>query len=222
MEHGIHTSRAQYWAHLVVPRRKLCRYPVNQMRLHIERNDLNVIPGHSKDGAVTGWGYLVRQDEPFIKSTPVAEHYFRDFAYEHDRDLGLRGQALIARILRDQHHIVEMIDTREAQLLEGYDALVDGRRVEFKTEGYDSANLFVQKDEHDHRPTVGGQYTSMPGLRYQQNRPNLSFVGYDPHGRFLHYCHCGEWGAYGYGVNRAIGELGRWYCARHKPEEGNQ
>jgi hypothetical protein len=27
---------------------------------------------------------------------------------------------------------------------------------------------------------------------------------------FLHNCHCGEWGAFGYGD--------QWYCARHRPD----
>jgi hypothetical protein len=35
---------------------------------------------------------------------------------------------------------------------------------------------------------------------------------------FVHYCHCGQWGAFGYGVDLLHGKLGRWYCAEHRRE----
>jgi hypothetical protein len=39
-------------------------------------------------------------------------------------------------------------------------------------------------------------------------------------GLFLHFCaECGAWGAFGYGVNMRAGQLGRWYCAAHRPQE---
>jgi hypothetical protein len=38
-------------------------------------------------------------------------------------------------------------------------------------------------------------------------------------GLFLHFCaECGAWGAYGYGVNLRADQLGRWYCAAHRPQ----
>ena len=58
------------------------------------------------------------------------------------------------------------------------------------------------------------------------------FVGFDEQGRFLHYCFCGAWGAFGFGTNRNADppQLGRWYCGEHKhmgdrneqPEAGHQ
>jgi hypothetical protein len=40
-------------------------------------------------------------------------------------------------------------------------------------------------------------------------------------GRFLHFCtECGAWGSFGYGVSLRAGQLGRWYCAAHRPQEG--
>jgi hypothetical protein len=44
------------------------------------------------------------------------------------------------------------------------------------------------------------------------------FVGYDIAGHFLHYCHCGRWGAYGYGVFPEQGKLGEWFCDEHRPD----
>jgi hypothetical protein len=35
---------------------------------------------------------------------------------------------------------------------------------------------------------------------------------------FMHYCHCGRWGAFGYGVDLLNGKLGRWYCTEHRRE----
>ena len=38
-------------------------------------------------------------------------------------------------------------------------------------------------------------------------------------GLFLHFCvECGAWGAFGYGVNLRADQLGRWYCAAHRPK----
>jgi hypothetical protein len=35
---------------------------------------------------------------------------------------------------------------------------------------------------------------------------------------FVHYCHCGHWGAFGYGVDLLRGKEGIWYCAQHRRE----
>src|ERR1700722_4084325 len=36
---------------------------------------------------------------------------------------------------------------------------------------------------------------------------------------FLHFClECGAWAAFGYGVNLRADQLGRWYCAAHRPQ----
>ena len=36
----------------------------------------------------------------------------------------------------------------------------------------------------------------------------------------LHFCvDCGRFGPYGYGVHLGAGQLGRWYCREHRPED---
>jgi hypothetical protein len=40
---------------------------------------------------------------------------------------------------------------------------------------------------------------------------------YDEYDRLLHYCQCGEWGAFGYNVDLRNGKLGNWYCFEHRP-----
>lgn len=34
---------------------------------------------------------------------------------------------------------------------------------------------------------------------------------------FIHLCHCGKWGEYGYGVKLLKGREGRWFCRDHRP-----
>jgi hypothetical protein len=33
---------------------------------------------------------------------------------------------------------------------------------------------------------------------------------------FEHYCHCGKWGSFGYGVRLLKGQPGTWYCFEHR------
>jgi hypothetical protein len=48
----------------------------------------------------------------------------------------------------------------------------------------------------------------------------FGFVGYDEAGRFEHYCEvCNAEASFGFGVSLRAGELGRWFCARHKPDD---
>ena len=44
------------------------------------------------------------------------------------------------------------------------------------------------------------------------------FVGFNAKGMFIHICHCGVWGAFGFGVSVRNDKLGTWYCAEHNPE----
>jgi hypothetical protein len=39
-------------------------------------------------------------------------------------------------------------------------------------------------------------------------------------GIFLHFCaHCGSFAPFGFGVSLRTGDVGRWYCTRHRPED---
>lgn len=42
------------------------------------------------------------------------------------------------------------------------------------------------------------------------------FVGYDAADRFVHYCHCGAWGAFGFNVALCNDRLGTWHCREHR------
>jgi hypothetical protein len=39
---------------------------------------------------------------------------------------------------------------------------------------------------------------------------------------FEHFCHCGKWGNFGYGVSLRNGREGNWYCFEHRPETVNK
>jgi hypothetical protein len=39
----------------------------------------------------------------------------------------------------------------------------------------------------------------------------------EPRRPFEHYCHCGRWGAFGYGVSLRNDRPGEWFCADHRP-----
>jgi hypothetical protein len=39
--------------------------------------------------------------------------------------------------------------------------------------------------------------------------------------RFEHYCWCGKWGSFGYGVNLRNGAEGNWFCRLHRPGRKN-
>jgi hypothetical protein len=37
------------------------------------------------------------------------------------------------------------------------------------------------------------------------------------HEPFKHYCHCGKWASFGYGVKFRAGGEGKWFCREHRP-----
>jgi hypothetical protein len=58
--------------------------------------------------------------------------------------------------------------------------------------------------------------TELPKLKPKEVPPP-GFVGYDSDGHFIHFCHCGEFGAFGVGYFPRKGQYGVWYCKEHKP-----
>ena len=56
----------------------------------------------------------------------------------------------------------------------------------------------------------------LPTLKKDETPPP-SFVGYSHDGHFVHYCHCGEWGAFSVGYDSKNGKFGTWFCKEHRP-----
>ena len=59
--------------------------------------------------------------------------------------------------------------------------------------------------------------TASTPLRQIETEAVPGFVGYDERGRFVHFCHCGRWGDFGFGYFPRRGQLGRWFCRSHRP-----
>jgi len=55
----------------------------------------------------------------------------------------------------------------------------------------------------------------LPRLKKGETPPP-GFIGYDYEGHFMHYCHCGEWAAFGSGYFPRKGQFGVWTCREHK------
>lgn len=55
--------------------------------------------------------------------------------------------------------------------------------------------------------------SEMPDIGAVRN----GFVGHEPSGALVHYCHCGKWGSFGEGVSLRKDQLGAWYCGAHRP-----
>ena len=56
----------------------------------------------------------------------------------------------------------------------------------------------------------------LPTLR-KGEAPPPGFVGYSHDGHFIHYCHCGKEGPFGFGYFPKKGQFGNWFCREHKP-----
>jgi hypothetical protein len=48
----------------------------------------------------------------------------------------------------------------------------------------------------------------------------MNFTDAPRHEPFKHYCHCGKWASFGYGVKLRAGVEGKWFCREHRPRRG--
>lgn len=90
-ERGIKNTKADIWAHLFPQEAQLYWYYVRHMRDHIADAKPPLTPGKSKDGSVTGWGYLIKISQPFITACPIPKEMVDAFDWENgtDRQVGL-------------------------------------------------------------------------------------------------------------------------------------
>lgn len=223
---GIFTTESKMWLHFhpFVP--ALYWYRVADCLEYISSMGLRPIDGRSKDGTVTGSGYLVPKDAPFIKRRLIDQSRIAGIEWNKqsmtDREAGDKGADIVidlirAGIISDLGNSVTILQSASAQNA-GKDILINGVAADIKTERVISANLFVQESEGGHKPTLLGdgsnRYTPMTPFGHEPG-----FVGFDKDGHFLHYCHCGAEASFGYGVSLLRGQLGTWYCRDHRPAE---
>lgn len=165
IQHGIHTSGADFWVHLhplEKPAPAIYWYAVRHMREHLT-NVVALTNGKSKDGTVTGNGVLVKKNEPFIRRvnmpTAIAEYF--DWGNGTDRQAGL---------LWGEQAMDWLLSTAQLQIPFFTASRLQGRRqqihlgdfgvqfhmpevilAEVKTERVQSQNLFVQTAEGGHK-----------------------------------------------------------------------
>jgi hypothetical protein len=159
-DRGIHTSLAEWWCHFHPLEPRLYLYQRQDCLAHIENNDLKPHDAKSRDGSVTGRGYLIPKSALFVIRRKLAPWRIEgvDWANASNREAGLLGEDIVLMALREGAFqqigtIVIKTQAHNAQL-NGWDMESANGRIEVKTECVVSRNLFVQTWESGHIPTL--------------------------------------------------------------------
>lgn len=160
-EHGIMTTKAEYWVHLFPLSYEVFWYRVEHCRQYIERKKVPIKLGTSADGTPTGNGYLIPKTAYFVKREEVPVKYIdhADWRDMTDRQLGFNGEPIVGVLF--EHRII-VIPPSRASLLRSKEAQFNATdfgvrwthpfTFETKTERRsDTANLYVQTHEGGHR-----------------------------------------------------------------------
>lgn len=178
IEHGITTSTADYWVHMHPLEAKIYGYGVIEMRRSlppilpddnaytiVSKETYRLIDGKSKNGRVTGRGYLVEKKFAWVRDVPFDYLKGIPWAQLTDRELGLvYGEPVVLRLLNDSvifpkmRKPFEFVKHKHEQF-EGRDLTNGQITIEAKTEVVRSDNLFVQVYElaHDVHTTRDGE-----------------------------------------------------------------
>jgi hypothetical protein len=165
IEHGITTTKADFWIHLFPLEARAHWYEVQEMRDHIERTNIPISIGHSADGTKTGSGYLIPRHLSFVARAEIDPDRFLDhfdWVNATDRESGFEGERVICRLL--EHRIVRLPFCRahllltEIAQLQGVDGDLeweprwtwDAKTERPRKEAW-GRNLFVQHSEGGHR-----------------------------------------------------------------------
>lgn len=182
IEHGINTTTADYWVHLfpVELVATVYWYRVDHMREYLRLKNPPIQAGKSKDGSVTGAGYLVPKDAYFISYAEVPEHFVCGFRWGEmtDREFGFTGEHVVDVLIEKRVVSIPAFRLRNLRRRDDqFDAkdfvgsyFVDAS-FEAKTERVHSRNLFVQSQEGAHKVhlvshsgEVSHKYTAAPGF----------------------------------------------------------
>ena len=166
IEHGITTSKAHYWVHLLPLLSKAFWYRVTHCRAYIALYKPAIHIGKSKDGTPTGAGFLIPQAAYFVLAAPVPGSYLDHVNWQAltDRETGLRGQEIVLVLI--EHGIIRfpfgMVTARTERSAQNdsIDCELKWRispKIEIKTERVTTSNLFVQTMEGNHRTNLTRQ-----------------------------------------------------------------
>lgn len=163
IERGIHTTKADWWAHIFPNEGIMYCYSVRHMIDWIADAKPVSRIGKSKDGSETGKGYLVKKSAPFILQFRIPEEMLRHFTWDDatDREKGLIFGEKIADWMfatskaRLPFFSVSRLKRKSEQLNLGDFGIQFSMPtvlvVEVKTESVRSENLYVQTHEQGHR-----------------------------------------------------------------------
>lgn len=166
-DHGIHTSEAEWWCHLHPLEPALYLYRRQDCIDYVAFVKLKQRDGRSRNGSVTGRGYVVPKKTSFILRRGLAAWRVEgiDWKNASNREVGFfRGQEIVLKAMREGVFfsevgtIVVMAGSYEAEM-GGWDLESARGRIEVKTECIVSSNLFIQTWESGHVATLkaGGE-----------------------------------------------------------------
>jgi len=160
IEHGIFTSKADYWVHLFPLKGRVFWYRVEHCQYYIRTHKIEPINGASKDGEITGRGFLIPQRVSFVAHASVPNDLLHEINWRGltDRQCGYHAE-LIVSIMVERGYIKFPIlrcfyqPDRQSQF-DGIDFI--GRyyaefALDVKCERKTTDNIFVQSQEEGHR-----------------------------------------------------------------------
>lgn len=165
IEHGITTTRSDYWVMLHPLDRAVYYFSVVGFRELIVRAYLPQREARSKSGAITGRGYLL--DKKRVARSLLDSRYVEAIEWGRltDRQKGLRGQAIAIQILNDCLLLPNLkrpfwLIADKAAQFEGRDTTNGEISIEIKTDCTETENIYVQTHEkgHDVHALEGGGY----------------------------------------------------------------
>lgn len=161
VKHGILNSKAEYWVHLHPKEYSIYWYARTHLLEWIKEKRPKVVDGKSRDGSITGKGYLIPKSLPFISHIPVPREIIDYFDWDSgtDREKGLKwGERAIEwcitrKVLTFPIWSASRIREKSTQYasVDFQLPLRPNPTFEVKTETVESANLYVQTHELDHK-----------------------------------------------------------------------
>jgi len=163
--HGIFTTSALCWAHLFPFECKLFYYRVADCVAHINSTNPPLVPGYSRNGIITGQGYLIRKYKKFVRCRRIDPRRLDCYDWNNgtNRQTGKHwGESLVCLwatfgVFGFEPKDVVVYGIREQFCAVDFGMLRNGawEKWEIKTETIrDTPNLFVQESERNHDPNL--------------------------------------------------------------------
>ena len=154
---GIHTSKADIWVHISPFELRLYWYFCDSAKQYITRHCPPTKMARSKDGSITGYGYLIDAFSEFIKNLEFPEAYLSDLDWSAltDNQAGRECERIAARCIENGIFVLPLICEKSSlhdDLKLGIDLRTRTANLQVKCDKptLRTHNLFVQKSEFHH------------------------------------------------------------------------